>query len=345
MTRPGRGSLLAFVVLTSALAGAHPASAARPGLAGTVQQLLDAGQVFAIGHRGSGENQGEDPSRPIENTVPGVRTAFRAGVSVVEVDVQLTRDGAVAVFHEDFLPDFTCLNTLTLDELQARVPHVPSLNAVLNQAKQFNDPGSAGGLPRGLVIVEMKAASPLCDPEDLQERAMVSAVVRVIRQRGVAEQVLLASLSPALLFLAADEAPDIARVLTVSGLQLLSPDEVEALLGLPVTVIDKGLDLGLQWAEIGPLFRLPGYGSVAELIGTAFVTAARVVEADLFLLASAGPALVDALHGLGLTLFGFTAGDAATWCFMQSLGVDAIYTDDVPLGVALQAGGCPAPGP
>ena len=31
-------------------------------------------------------------------------------------------------------------------------------------------------------------------------------------------------------------------------------------------LIDKPLSLGLQWAEVGPAFRLPGYRSVAEAL-------------------------------------------------------------------------------
>lgn len=304
-------------------------------LHGTVDQLLGLDvKPFAIGHRGFGDNLGEDPSRPIENTVRAVRKGFAAGVSVVEVDVQLTKDGEVAVFHDDFLPDFTCLNRLTFSELQERLPFVPSLHAVLNQARKVNQ--SSGPL-RGLVILELKAAAPLCDPDDAQELAIVSAVTHVIRRMKMTNQVMLTSLSPALLYLAAAEAPEITRILSVSGLQFLMALEVEAVLGLPVTLIDKGLALDLQWAEIGPIFRLPGYRSVFEVFSTAAITGARVVEADLFFLNSAGAPFIDALHGFGLKAFGFTATNLQEWLFLESLGLDGIYTNDVPLGVENQA--------
>ena len=54
---------------------------------------------FAIAHRGFGETLGTDHSRPIENTVAAVEEGFEAGASVVEVDVQLTRDGRLAAFQ------------------------------------------------------------------------------------------------------------------------------------------------------------------------------------------------------------------------------------------------------
>ena len=305
-------------------------------LHGTVDQLLELDVApFAIAHRGFGAYLGEDPSRPIENTVRAVRKGFIAGVSVVEVDVQLTKDGEIAVFHDDFLSDFTCLNSLTLSELQDRLPFVPSLHAVLNQARKFNQ--SSGPL-RGLVILELKAAAPLCDPDDTQEHAIVSAVTRVIRRMGMTDQVMLTSFSPALLYLAAAEAPEITRILSISGLQFLTASEVEAVLGLPVKLIDKGeLQLGLQWAEIGPIFRLPGYRCVAEVFSTAAITGVRVVEADLFFLNSAGSPFVEALHGWGLKALGFTATNLSEWLFLESLGLDGIYTNDVPLGVENQA--------
>ncbi len=344
-------SIVAFLVL-----GAPLAESGRKHLQGTVDQLLglEVGP-FAIGHRGFGDNlaedpsQPEDPSRPIENTVAAVRAGFRAGVSVVEVDAQLTRDHQVVAFHDDFvvfhndlLP--TCLNTLTLSELQARLPHVPTLQAVLHTVHKFNQ--SSGPL-RGLVILELKAPAPLCDPDDEHERAIVSAVVRVIRRMGMTDQVMLTSFSPALLSIVAQKAKDITRILAISGLQFLTPHEVEEALGLPegsVILIHKRRDFGLQWANIGQIFRLPGYRSIDEVVATAFAVEARVIEADLLFLgrtckADPAPArqFVALMHTLGLKVFGFTATNRCEWRFLESLGVDGIYTNDIPLGVRKQA--------
>jgi glycerophosphoryl diester phosphodiesterase len=324
-------ALFIFVLVT---VGIRPTDAHQHPQA-TVEDLLALEvQPFAIAHRGFGDNLGEDPSRPIENTVAAIRRGFRAGASVVEIDVQLTRDGKVAVFHDDFLPDFTCLNRLSLDELQERLPFVPSLEAALEQARKLNE---AAGPLRGLVIVELKAAAPLCDPHDRQDRAIVAAVSRVIHKKGMTPQVMFTSLSPALLSLAADHAPQVVRILSISGLQFLSAEQVEAYFGYPVTPINKKLDLGLQWAEVGPIFRLPGYRSVDEAISIALAVQARLVEADLFFLQSAGAPFVNAVHGVGLKALGFTATNAAEWDFLESLGLDGIYTNDVPFGAEHQA--------
>jgi glycerophosphoryl diester phosphodiesterase len=338
-----QGSFRIFIVGIASflLVAVGPADAHRRGPRATVEDLLALEvRPVAIGHRGFGQNLGEDHARPIENTVRAVRWGFRAGLSVVEVDVQRTIDGEIVAYHNDFLSDFTCINQLTRAELRARLPHVPSLHAVLLQAQSFNRPE---GPLRGLIIVELKALSPLCDPGDVQERPLVRSVGKVVRQMAMADQVMLTSFSPALLFHARMEFPEIARSLTISGLQFLTtPEEVAAAvkdeLGVvPVTIIAKRLDLGLQWAEIGPVFRLPGYRSITELIDTTAVVGARVVEVDLSLLHSGGMALVYALQSVHLRVFGWTANNAADWDFMQSLGVDAIYTNDVALGVERQA--------
>jgi glycerophosphoryl diester phosphodiesterase len=323
------GAIVAFLFLGVRAAESRPRL--RPG---TIDQLLDLDvRPFAIGHHGAGENRGEDPSKPIENTVASVRLVLEEGVSVVEVDVQLTRDGHVAVFHDDFLADFTCINRLTLAELQEREPQLPSLESVLEEVRRFNRSRPL----RGLGIIELKAASPLCDPGDTEEPAIISAVTKVVRQMDMTNQVMLMSFSPALLFLAAAEAPEIVRDLGINGLQFLGKADIEALLGLPVKPIDKRLDLGLQWGEAGLVFRLPAYRSVAEVFSTAVIVGARVVEADLSFLSSAGAPFVEALHGLGLKALGFTATNPTEWFFLESLGLDGIYTDDVPFGVQHQA--------
>jgi glycerophosphoryl diester phosphodiesterase len=295
---------------------------------------------IAIGHHGVGPNRGENPALPIENTVDSVRQAYRQGARVVEVDVQLTQDGRLAVFHDDFLSDFTCLHALTLAQLQQRLPYVPELHEVLEVARHFNK--QAGDDLGGIFIIELKAFSPHCDPGDELEQALVSAVVPEVRKAKMVDQVIFDSFSPALLSLAAQEAPEIPRELDISGLQLLTPAQIQAITGLPVTIINKKNSLGLTWAEIGPVFRLPGYASVPQFLATGMALSVRVVggEMDFFGPAEqqqpgSGTAFVGAAHSLGLRVFADPAGSEADWNFFASLDVDAIYSV-IPLGVRLQ---------
>src|SRR5215475_994182 len=296
---------------------------------------------IAIGHHGVGPNRGENPALPIENTVDSVRMAYSLGARVVEVDVQLTQDGKLAVFHDDFLSDFTCIDSLTLDQVQERLPFVPELHQVLAVARQFNR--QAGNALGGILIVELKALSPHCDPDDNLEQTIVSTAVAEIQQAKMDDQVMFDSFSPALLLLAAQTAPAIPRELDISGLQLLTPAQIQAITGLPVTIMtNKKNSLGLTWAEIGQVFRLPGYSSPQQFLGTGIATQVRVVGGEMNFFGPAeqqqpgsGAAFVAAAHSLGLRVFADPAQTAADWNFFAGLGVDAIYSN-IPLGVQLQ---------
>ena len=73
------------------------------------------GKPLLLAHRGLGQTfpvkgiTGEtntariiyEPEHPyLENTIPGMEAAFAAGADIVEFDVQLTKDGQFAVFHD-----------------------------------------------------------------------------------------------------------------------------------------------------------------------------------------------------------------------------------------------------
>jgi len=294
----------------------------------------------AIGHHGVGPYPAGTPGLPTENTVESVRDAYSLGARVVEVDVQLTADGKLAVLHDDFLSDFTCVRGLTLAELQARLPYVPELRNVLKVAREFNH--KAGDDLGGILIVELKALSPLCDPQDEFEQPIISAVVPEIRKADMDNQVILDSFSPALLYLASQAAPEIPRELDLDGLQLLTAAQIQALTGLPVTIVNKKISLGLTWADIGLVYRLPGYESVQQFMATGVAISARIVGAEMDFLGPAehqqpgsGAAFVAAGHALGFRMFADPANTESDWKFFASFGVDAIYST-IPMGVQLQ---------
>lgn len=346
-SRAGLGTIILRAIGTLALgcgiaAAAHSAQIATDHPTTTAQDFLQVPvKPVAIGHHGVGPNQGSDPTIPIENTVDSVKLAYNEGARVVEVDVQLTADGKLAVFHDDFLSDFSCVNSLTIDELQARLPYVPELHQLLEVARQFNR--SYGNALGGILIVELKALSPHCDPGDNLEQTVVSTAAEEIHQAQMDNQVMFDSFSPALLLLASQTAPNIPRELDLDGLQLLTPAQIEAITGLPVTIMtNKKNSLGLTWAEIGQVYRLPGYSSPQQFLETGIATSVRVVggEMDFFRAAEqqqpgSGAAFVAFAHSLGFRVFADPAASAADWNFFAGLGVDAIYST-IPLGVQLQ---------
>jgi glycerophosphoryl diester phosphodiesterase len=60
--------------------------------------LLDAEQTVLVGHRGC-----IVPANPSGNTMSAFKRALAGGLQGVEVDLQLTKDGEVVVFHDQFL--------------------------------------------------------------------------------------------------------------------------------------------------------------------------------------------------------------------------------------------------
>src|SRR5437868_7259326 len=208
--------LVGLGALILSLSAYGPAAAEEPD--GDNEQLHSTAQDFlrlpvgpiAIGHHGVGPyNPATNPGLPIENTVDSVKLAYSLGARVVEVDVQLTQDGKLAVFHDDFLSDFTCIHSLTLDQLQTRLPLVPELHQVLDVARHVNR--EAGDDLGGILIVELKALSPHCDPADEFEQPLVTAAVNELRQAKMTNQVMFDSFSPALLYLASQASPEIPR--------------------------------------------------------------------------------------------------------------------------------------
>lgn len=295
---------------------------------------------IAIGHHGVGPYTDTSAGFPIQNTVESVEEAYHLGARVVEVDVQLTADGKLAVYHDDYLSDLTCLHSLKLRQLQERLPYVPELKDIMKIAKRYNreNPDKLDGI----LIVELKAFSPHCDPGDVLEGPVVDAAIDAVRDAEMDKQVIFDSFSPALLYLTEQGALEIPRELDLDGLQLLTPAEVEAETGLPVTIISKKISLGLTWADIGTVYRLPGYASPGQFLATAMGIQARAVggEMDFFGPAEqeqpgSGAAFVAGAHALGLKAFADPANVVADWDFFASLGVDAIYST-IPMGVELE---------
>jgi glycerophosphoryl diester phosphodiesterase len=126
-------------------------------------------EFVVIGHRG-------DPRMAPENTLPSIISAFDMGAGMVEIDVQLSRDGVPVVFHdEDTLGRTTNgrgrVGDLTLAQLK-------QLDAGSWQSSRW-----AGTriptLAEAMVAARARGGRLLID---LKEEAMGAAIADVIRQ-------------------------------------------------------------------------------------------------------------------------------------------------------------------
>ncbi len=250
-------------------------------------------QVLVHGHRGA------RAALP-ENTIAGFEYAISAGADVLELDLQLTKDGVPVVSHDPVLRPDLCrgpdgaeraIPKMTLDELrrwdcgslqapgfrrQKPVPgaRVPTLDEVLALA-------SRGSFAFNIETKMPEEADLAPDPEHFAR-----LVVEAVRARGLKERVILQSFDFRTLDAAAKIAPEIRRsALYGAG----GRDFVEIAREAGASIISPNLKL---------------------------VTAEKVKRA----------------HEAGLEVVPWTANEPREWQRLIDAGVDAIITDD-PAGL------------
>ncbi|MBK8469157.1 MAG: glycerophosphodiester phosphodiesterase [Actinomycetales bacterium] len=276
--------------------------------------------VDVQGHRGA---RGLVP----ENTVAGFRAAIDAGCTGVELDVRLTADGEVVVWHDPTLQDDKCvcegadlvgarIDALTLEQLRTvdvgsrtlaaypRQRAVPGAR-IVTLAELFTECSDAGEL---WWTIEVKV-----DPTDPREVAtrptLVERVVEVIHASGVADRSFVHSFDWAVLQLA---------------------QQLDAtLLCSALAVIGHTYAPGSPW--LGTL-RWEDHGS--DLPAAAAALGASVLSPH-FLLCT--PDLVARSHELGLAVLPWTVNSAQDVRRVIGAGVDGLVTDVPDEVLALMA--------
>ena len=348
--------LMSFLGALAMVAGLSGTAVAIPSNAGEegshvwrVADLWAQPRPYAQGHRGYGANE-FDASPPVENSLDGFHTAFRNGIRVVELDLQRTADGKVVVIHDDAVPGGRCIGTLTYDELLAVHPEVPLFRTVLNSDRHF----ASDDCVNGIIFAEIKAPIPACNADTTSalaaatESALVAAVIADIRQARMEDQVCINSGSPSILHQASIQAPEIQRALSLNILQLLPPSAIPGMTGYTVRRIPRD-DCGLDWYEVSNIARLPTFypsqaGQPAAfqrfVTTTVGCAGAKAVSLDKLVLLSnpaAAPTLISALHSFGLEVVVWTVDTQQEWAVVAGAGADGITTDNVAMGVQLQA--------
>lgn len=158
--------------------------------------------MILIGHRGA---RFEAP----ENTIPGFHYAVDLGLSAVEFDIRLSKDGHLVVIHDETV-DRTTNGTgkvadFTLEELQA-------LDA-RSIFPDWNEPCSIPTFAEVLDVVDVMSELMIEIKEYDHARAdiVVPAVIAEIRGRGIEEQVTITCFDPYPLEVAQHLAPKIRR--------------------------------------------------------------------------------------------------------------------------------------
>lgn len=156
------------------------------------------GTPLILGHRGA-------PLRATENTLPALLAACEEGDGV-ELDVQVSRDGALVLFHDTTIGG-RGVHTLDRAELAAALGHrVDTLDEVIE------------ALPKGAwACLEFKRQGSTAEVD--AHRAMTA----LARRRDPA-RTWVASFDPWFLRACAAVAPDVPLALILDGRMLPSPD-------------------------------------------------------------------------------------------------------------------------
>jgi len=291
-----------------------------------IATMTGAAAVDIEGHRGA---RGLAP----ENTIPGFARALGIGVSTVELDIGVTKDGVVVVHHDLRLnpdvargpdgrwlrPPTPAIRDLTFHELQrydvGRIRpgsdysrrfreqrkldgvRIPTLESVFDLARHARNEAV-----RFNVEIKVSPAEPeaTASPEEIAR-----AVIKVVRENGMEKRVMVQSFDWRVLPTLHKEAPEIATsCLTVQRDWL---DNIGA--GHPQPSPWTG---AVQYRD---------YGSVPKMVKAAGCAIWSPSGADL------DEAQVKEAKSLGLKIIVWTVNERADMERALDIGVDGIITD------------------
>jgi glycerophosphoryl diester phosphodiesterase len=280
-----------------------------------------------------------------ENTLLAFDRALALGVTTLEMDLAVTRDGAVVVSHDSLLnPDITrdsagrwiekagpAIVTLTHEELLKY--DVGRIRPGTAYAVRFPDQVGADGV-RVPTLTEVYALTrrarndtvrfnvetkldPTRPDETVPPNAFVDAVVAVIREHGMEKRTTIQSFDWRTLRRVKEVAPEIETVcLTVQG---AAEDNVRggkagrsAWLG--------GLDVDDYGGSVPKVAKAAG----CSVWSPAFANVDRVRVAEA--------------HAFGLKVVPWTINDTATMAAQIAMGIDGLISDRPDLALALLKG-------
>lgn len=279
------------------------------------------------GHRGA---RGLAP----ENTLAAFSKALEAGVTTLELDIGITRDGVVVVSHDRYLnPDVArdaqgqhlnergpVIASLTFAELQRY--DVGRLKPGSNYARSFPQQQAVDGervpaLKALFDLVSRRGAgdvrfnietkiSPAVPEDTLAPEPFVRALIAEIRNAGLARRATIQSFDWRTLLIAQKEAPEIVTVYLTS--QQGAGDTVQV--GKP------GASIWLAGFDVDDYG-----GSVPKTVKAAGGTVWSPNFKDMT------EPLVREAQSLGLKVVPWTVNDEADWSRLLAWKVDGIITD------------------
>jgi glycerophosphoryl diester phosphodiesterase len=291
--------------------------------------------LLASLHSQAFDLQGHRGARALapENTLPAFALALSMGVTTLETDVAITRDGVLVLSHDTTLnPDITrgpdgqflhgrgpLIHKTDFAELQRY--DVGRIKPDTRQARLYPEQKPVDGtrLPRlaDLFALVRKAGneqvrfaletklSPLAPDDTQAPEPFARALIAAVRAAGMAQRTTVLSFDWRTLQVVQKEAPEIGTV-------YLTAQQ------------DWADNVGAGKAQPSPWtagFNHADHGSVPKLIKAAGGRIWSCFHGDL------DAAKVAEAHALGLTVLAWTVNEPAQISRMMDLGVDGIVTD------------------
>jgi glycerophosphoryl diester phosphodiesterase len=276
-----------------------------------------------------------------ENTREAFANALELGVTTLELDTQVTEDGAVVVTHDRQISATKCRDTAPAFAGDPDYPYVGKFITDLTLAQVQTVECGIAPLYEGQQLVtgpmielhevfdlvrEYRANNVMLNietkveagaPEQTAPREFfVSRVVQEIEDAKIGRQVSIQSFDWGALELVEELAPKLDRVALTNGdfLQVGQPGASPWLGGLDAD--DFGGDLVAMAEELGveaisPVHGNPQGGGLGQEGYEPYVTAEMVTDA----------------HAAGIEVIPWTVDDRATMDYLMDLGVDGIITN------------------
>ena len=282
-------------------------------------------QAFDLqGHRGS---RGLAP----ENTLAAFERAIAIGVTTLETDLAVTRDGVLVISHDPLLnPDLTrgpdgkwlasrgpAIHSLTIEEL--RRYDIGRTNPSSAYAKQFPEQQAADGqrfptlaqvfalgAGNGLRFALETKITPDSGSETPDPATFAKLVVAAIREAGMTERVSVLSFDWRTLVEVKKLAPEIPTVCIT--LVTRNFDNVKGIFGQP-SAWTAGLELASFDDSVPKLVRAAGCSTWSSFFR------------------NLAPASIAEAHALGLTVLPWTVNDPADMARLVDWQLDGLITD------------------
>ena len=145
-------------------------------------KFYSTGKIIIVGHRGA-------PMLAHENTLDSFMRAFNAGLKIIEIDVQLSKDEKLVIFHDWEIKNDQGLNkkicslnySTILEICHEKDFHIPLLNEVLDI------------LPKKCFInIEIKSSG-------LFKSIIEEKILKIVKSKKIADKVIISSFNPFLI--------------------------------------------------------------------------------------------------------------------------------------------------